>query len=143
MNDYLDTRIRGNLIKTVCKTDISVLFSELGDNSRIVSLAGHQKAKHLLSVFAHDELQSRLMLLQRCAQLCRNKCVDLDLKQPSHDIQRQLLIANPPNTFVFLLQFPYLPVFLLDAHDQRGARPVSRHLVQHLNLFLILKEQEI
>lgn len=119
----------------VFRTDVSVLLSQLGDYSRIFSLAGHQKAKHLLSVFAHDQLQRRLMLLQWRAQLCGEKeTFKTDLRYLSTNI------TNPTkHTCVFLLQFPYLTVLLLDAHDQCGAWPVSRHLVQHLNLFLILQ----
>lgn len=137
VNAYLSPSTRVNLSKSVCGTDISVLFSELGDYSGIIFLAGHQKAKHLLSVFAHDQLQRRLMLLQRRAQLCRETREDLDTTL-------QLSSCKPSkHTFVFMLQFPNLPVFLLDSHDQSRARPMSRHLVQHLDLILVLREQAI
>lgn len=94
VNAYLSPSTRVNLSKSVCGTDVSVLFSELGDYSRIIFLAGHQKAKHLLSVFAHDQLQCRLMLLQRCSQLCRETREDLDTTL-------KLSVANHPNTPLF------------------------------------------
>lgn len=53
--------------------DRGVLLFQLGDDGRVLPLAGHEKPEHLLPVFGHDELQCRLVLLQRRSELCRRR----------------------------------------------------------------------
>lgn len=42
--------------QTKCITDRGVLLLQLTHNCRVIPLASHEKPKHLLSVFGHDEL---------------------------------------------------------------------------------------
>lgn len=67
-------------------THAGMLLFELGHNSRIVSLAGHQQPEHLLSVFTHDELQSWLMLLKGCPQLWEKESKERHYISPVMDI---------------------------------------------------------
>ena len=68
----------------------------------------------MLTVLVHDELQRRLVLLQR---------------------QLQLLLL--------LLQLPDLSVLLGQPHHQRGPGPVLGHLIQLCDVVLVLAQADM
>ena len=77
-------------------------------------MVGHRESHDVLAILAHDELESRLVLLERLSQLA-----------------------------VLLLELSDLCVLLHQAHDEVGAGPVARHVVQLIHVLLVLGETKL
>ena len=92
-------------------TDLRVVaLRPAGDGVRLVEAVREYHLRHVLAVLAHDQLERPLVFAERGAQLA-----------------------------VFGAQFAQLRVLLDEAENERGARTMTRQLVQLRQVLFVLR----